>query len=383
MFKRMLTALLFVLGLTVLLTVSAAAESGTATFYKGDSVYTTGTADVSGELILPDCSSDKVFLGWCLESTDGNRLYPAGVSVTLTGDETVFRAVEIDLRTLTGAAVSMGSPTTLRFDGALSVADHASLSALVGADNIALGILIAPATEVYGAEQDSTKFQKGCDADGLLDRAAATFDYTTATCHVFSGRTAPIADDMLLESFAARAYLTVTTPDFTITVYADYDPEKHDRMAHFVTAKAFEDRTDHREGGHIYQTEAFPDHYARYPEGLLAQLEDRLDKVVSVSQWQLNSATNQTEARVVSEYAKDIYGGFIAFEFYTSPYRVERVMEDSPVGYDTYVVVAEDGADFNHIKVYYIGHSFRPPSADEWKADGLYISVRNNTGLPF
>ena len=55
MFKRMLTALLFVLGLTVLLTVSAAAESGTATFYKGDSVYTTGPADVSGELMAIAC----------------------------------------------------------------------------------------------------------------------------------------------------------------------------------------------------------------------------------------------------------------------------------------------------------------------------------------
>ena len=43
------------------------------------------------------------------------------------------------------------TPTTLRFDGALATADYQQLLSLVGADKITLGLLIAPATLVYGA----------------------------------------------------------------------------------------------------------------------------------------------------------------------------------------------------------------------------------------
>ena len=378
--KRMLTALLFALGLTMLLALSVGAESGTATFYNGESVFTSVTTDANGMLTLPQGPTGaKRFVGWSIAVGDLEALFPAGATVELPAGETIFRAVTVDLRTLTGAAVSMGSPTTLRFDGALGAADYQRLISLVGAENVTLGLLIAPATSVYGAQTDSAKFTHGCEAEGLIVRTSAPA-YTTADYCVFSGRTDAIADDMLLESYAARAYLTVQTQEGAVTVYADYDPEKHDRMAHFVTAMAFEDRTESRKSDHIYTTADAPNHYALYPEQQLAQLEKRLDKVISVSQW--NSQTQTVEIRVVSEYAKNIYGGFTAFRFYVSPYRVERVLEDDPTGFDTYVVVAEAGADFHNVKVYFIGHSYRPPSPSEWKDDGIYISVRNETGAP-
>ena len=379
--KRILTALLFALGLTVLLALSVGAESGTATFYNGETVYTTANTDENGLLTLPagPAGSEK-FVGWSIEVGDLEVLYPAGASVELPAGESVFRAETVALRTLTGAAVSIGSPTTLRFDGALSLADYQRLVSLVGADKITLGLLIAPSTAVYGAQNDSSKFIHGSAADGLLVRTSV-IAYSTAEQCVFTGRTDAIADDMLLESYSARAYLTVQTQDGSVTVYADYDPEKHDRMAHYVTAMAFEDRTESCKSGHIYTTADAPDHYAFYPESILEQLEARLDKVISVSQW--NSTTQSVEIRVVSEYAKDIYGGFTAFKFYASPYRVDRVLADDPAGFDTYVIVAEEGADFNNVKVYFIGHSYRPPSPGEWKADGIYISVRNETGAPF
>jgi hypothetical protein len=372
--KRLLTALLFVLGLTVLFTVTVAAEDSTATFYNGDNVYVTVTATSDGTVTLPGCTVAKGFVGWAYETADGHRLLPAGTTLSITGD-TAFRAVCADLRTLTGAAVSVGSPTTLRFDGALSVKDYQRLTELVGADNVSVGLLISPTTSVYAAASDSTKFQKDCGAAGLLDRSAS-IAYTTAACAVFSGRTDPIPDDMLLESYSARAYLTVTTTEGEITIYADYVPEKHDRMAHFVTAMAFEDRTEKPKDDHVYTTPAVTDHYALYPTGALNELEKRLDKVISVSGgW-------DTDPIVANEYAQSMFGNFTEFLFYTSPYRVDRVLTDQPAGFDTYVIVAKEGADFNHIKVYFVGHSYRPPKAEEWKADGLYISVRNITLLP-
>ena len=377
--KRILTALLFVLGLTVLLTLSASAESQTATFYNGDTVFTTATADDTGSLTLPaGPKGSRQFVGWAVMSAAGEVLFPAGTTLELPEGESIFTAVTVDLRTLTGAAVSIGSPTTLRFDGALGAADHDRLCALVGADKITAGLLIAPTTEIYGAQSDSTGFMHGCEADGLLDRVSSL--RSAGGYRVFSGRTAEITDELLLESFSARAYLTVSTPEGDVTVYAEYVPENHDRMAHFVTAKAYEDRTETRTGGHVYTTAEAPEHYAFYPESALAQLKTRLDKVISVSQW--NSETQAVDVRVVSEYAKNIYGGFTAFQFYVSPYRVDRVLEDSPAGFDTVVIVAKDGADHNNVSVYFIGHSYRPPQASEWKADGIYLAVRNQTNMP-
>lgn len=383
--KRLLTALLFVLGLTVLFTVTVAAEDSTATFYNGDNVYVTVTATSDGTVTLPGCTAAKGFVGWAYETADDHRLLPSGTTLSITGD-TTFRAVCADLRTLTGAAVSVGSPTTLRFDGALSVKDYQRLTELVGADNVSVGLLIAPTTSVYAAASDSTKFQKDCGAAGLLDRNAS-IAYTTAACAVFSGRTDPIPDDMLLESYSARAYLTVTTTEGEITIYADYVPEKHDRMAHFVTAMAFEDRTEKPKDDHVYTTPAVTDHYALYPTGALNELEKRLDKVISVS-----SAWGATPF-VANEYAKSIFNypvsTFTDYVFYTSPYCVDRVIHNGPnyytstepdptqTGYETYIIVAKEGADIHNVKLYYLGEAHRLPLAAEWKEDGIYLSVRN------
>lgn len=378
--KRLLAVLLFMLGLTVLLTLSVAAEDSTATFYKGDSVYATETLDGTHDLTLPACSdADRIFVGWRTDSAEGSVLYPVGTTVTLPEGNSDFYAVLIDLRTLTGAAVSVGSPTTLRFDGAISAADHAALAELVGAEQITVGMLIAPASQVFDATVGGTVLRKDVAAEGLLDRIA-DLERTANGYALFSGRTEAIPDEMLLESFAARAYLTVATVYGEITVYARFDAEKHERMAHFVTAKAFEDRTERRDSSHIYTTESVKSHYAAYPEQTLARLEDRLDKVISVSQW--NSQTQSVDIRIANEYAKNIYGTFTEFLFYTSPYRVDRVLEDDPRGFDTYVIVANEGADFRNVKAYFIGHSYRPPSANEWKEDGIYLAVRNETGAP-
>lgn len=379
--KRFFTALLFALGLTVLFTVAISAESKTAVFYNGDKVYATTEIEDNSHLTLPSCATTGKFVGWVTETDSGEVLYPAGTTLALDEGETVFRALAVDLRTLTGAAVSTNAPTTLRFDGAISLADYSRLVELVGSGRVSFGLLIAPTTRIYGAQTDSTKFQKTSDVPTMLDRTSSAFAYSTAAYGVFSGRTDVIADAQLLESYSARAYMTVVTAEGEITVYADYDPAKHDRMAHFVTAMAFEDRTEQKDDSHIHTTATVTDHYSLYPASTLDALEARLDQVISVSQW--NSDTQSVEVRVVSEYAKNIYGGFTAFNFYTSPYRVDRVLDDTPAGYDTYVIVGENGADFNNVKVYFIGHSYRPPSADEWRSDGIYIAVRNETGAPF
>ena len=219
----------------------------------------------------------------------------------------------------------------------------------------------------------------GCEAEGLTI-CISTPAYTTADYCVFSGRADAIADDMLLESYAVRAYLTVQTQEGTVTIYANYDPKKHNRTAHFVTAMAFEDRTKSCKNDHVYTTADALNHYALYLEQQLEQLKARLDKVISVSQ--RNSQTQSVEIRVVSECAKNIYDGFTVFQFYVSPYRVDRAPEDDLAGFDTYVIVAESGADFNNVKVYFIVNSYRPPSPNEWKTDGIYISMRNETGAP-
>ena len=378
--KRFFTTLLLVLVLAVLLTLTASAEDGTATFYNGNNLHV--TLELEGNTLTlpaaPTTAANTRFVGWALEVGESEILYTSGTSVTLPDGMTapVFRAVSVEFKTLTGAAVSVSSPTTLRFDGAIGKGDYDRLVSLVGTQNVQLGMLLAPADSVRGAETDGSKFNLTCGAEGLLDRPTSSFFYSTDRYHVFSGRTDAIADTQLLTMYAARCYLTVFTESGPVTVYTAFVAENHTRMAHYVTAMAYEDRTEIPAGSASY-TQATNAIFSPYSAAVLSRLEDRLDHIISISQW--NSVTQSTEVRIASEYAKTPFGPFTDFVYYTSPYTVARVLEDEPAGYDTYVIVANEGADIDRVTAYYIGKSIRPPKAEEWRDDGIYISVRNVT----
>ena len=135
--------------------------------------------------------------------------------------------------------MTYAAPTQLRFDGAVLLADHNRLAQLVGEANVRCGVLIAP----YMAS-NAVAFDHGSDVEGLLDRPADAFLYTTGALGVFGGKSGEIGSEALLEKYCGRAYLTVMLDGKTHTVYADYDLEAHVRNAHGVTACAFEDRSD-------------------------------------------------------------------------------------------------------------------------------------------
>lgn len=377
--KRIFTLLLFILGLTLLLAIHASAEAETVTFYNGSTVYMTRYTDESGTITLPSGPSggNQKFVGWIQKSGNADTLYPAGSTLTLSeGGSMAFEAVKLELKTLTGAAVSVGSPTTLRFDGAVGAADYNRLADLLGAENIKMGILIAPTDSIAGSQSDS-KLRLNTNTAGLLARETSSFFYTTDRYGVFSGRTNAIADADLLTSYSARAYVTLDFGDRQVTVYATYTPEDHDRLPHYVIAKSFEDRTTAAAGYHVHACADAKNYYSPYSQSALNALRSNLDKIISVSQLD--------GGKVLSEYSKTHYGPFVAFNFYTSPYRMDRVLVDNPKGRDTYVIVANSGADTDHISAYFIGHSYRLPNTewDEWKEDGLYISTANTTGAPF
>ncbi len=376
--KRFFLLLALMAGLAACFMLSAAAESGTATFYNGDSVVKSVQRNSDGSLMLPAApdTGARKFVCWVLKGTDGSEsLHAAGTVFGGAAGDLRFEALTVELYTMDGAAVSYTAPNFLRFDGAIRLTDHQRLLSLAGADNVSLGMLIAPA----GACNGSIFTRKTAPA-GTLDRKAADFLYSTRDWGVFAGKTEEIADGALLEKYCARAYLCVRIGNTEVVVHADYNETKHTRSAYGVNAAAFMDRAGSATGTHPHLTAAGC--YSRYEEAQLSQLRARLDKVIYVSILE--------DGSVQSKYSLDNYT-FHTFEckgennevlhsLYTSPYRVERMLANTPVGCDTYVITGVNGADFNTVTAYFIGGSYRAPDPSEWREDGIYIAVEQPLG---
>ena len=374
--KRFLWLLLLLAGFAICFTVSAAAESGTAVFYDGETQVSSVPRNADGSVLLagaPDTGARK-FICWVLKEADGSEtLHLADTPYTGTAEGDLrFDALTVSLRTLGGAAVSCNAPAILRFDGAIPKSDYQRLLSLAGADHISFGMLIAPYRGTGGKV-----FDKSNAPQGTLDRAGVPFLYTTDDWCVFSGKSDEIADSALLEKYCARAYLTVCVEGQYLTVYADYQTESHTRSAHGVTAAAFMDRATNATGTHAHQTDAGC--YSPYDGTTLAALRTRLDKVVYISILDEGSVQNKYSRDHYTFFTYDCRGedGQIIHNAYSSPYKVERVIRNEPAGYDTYVITALDGADFNHVSAYYIGGSYRAPDRAEWREDGIYIAVEH------
>jgi hypothetical protein len=369
--KRFLVLFILTLGSILLLSLGVGAETREAVFYNHGVPTQSLALDTQGGVTLPagpDMGAKK-FVGWVVSVDGTERLCAAGdrfVDATGSGD-LAFHALGVEIKTLTGAAVSYSSPTVLRFDGAVALADYDRLVALLGAEQVRCGVLIAP----YMAS-NAEAFDHSSSFEGLLDRPATAFWHSTEALGIFGGRTDEIGGEALLEKYCGRAYLSVVIDGKTHTVYADYSLEDHVRNAHGVTACAFEDRS--ATATVAYANVTADGCYSPYTAERLNALRARLDQVVYVS--------IMGNGEVLGKYSKD---NFTFYDFntahYVSPYIVDRVIADdrsNPTGYDIYVIVGKDGADFNTVTAYFIGGSYAPPNrAEEWKADGIYIKNKN------
>lgn len=372
--KRLLLLLTLMIALVICFALSAAAESGRATFYYNDAKVTSVSRNADGSFILPAApdTGARKFIGWVLKDDNGHEgLYAADATYGDTaGKDLRFDALTVDFCTMGGAAVSYNAPNVLRFDGAIAMTDHQRLISLLGAENVTFGMLIAPYNGTNGKI-----FDKINAPAGTVDRTETAFLYSTDEWGVFSGRSNEIADSGLLEKYCARAYLSLRINGTEKIFYADYDVEKHTRSVHGVTAAAFTDRAGSATDTHPHLTDAGC--YSRYDGGQLNALRARLDKVVYVSILENGSVQNKYSRDNYTFYTYDCVGenGQILHHLYTSPYKVEKVISNDPIGYDTYVVTGVDGADFNTVTAYFIGGSYRAPDRAEWREDGIYISV--------
>ena len=369
--KRLLTLLVAALGLTLLFAIGVAAEERTAAFYNGNTLLEERSFS-DDTLTLPDAISvgAKRFVGWTLTNGEEKTLYAAGSTVAVPdAGDLRFEVCSIDLRTMTGAAVSITENATLRFDGVLNAQDRSALISLVGEDNLSLGVLIAPYKNV-----GSTPLTPDAPIEGLLNRSVDSFLYTTAKYCIFGGKTESIPDAAILEKYTARVYLNVKIGEETVTVYAAYNAVDHSRSVHGVSAAAFEDRSSLKGGAYTQKTEAGC--YSRYTAEQLSLLRDRLDKVVCVG--------SVTGTEVEDKYSMDNFT-FIPYhpDHYSSPYRVKEILQESN-GHETvltYVIVATGDADHNNVCAYFLEGSYRAPDrTSEWREDGIYISVSASTG---
>lgn len=364
-----------------LFVICASAESKTATFYVGEKVYQTGTTDANGAMAIPGEpeTGDGVFIGWVFESANGEkRLYAPSSAFRDDSTQTAltFRALSVNLRTLTGAAAGLSLPYSLRFDGALSGEDYRMLAALTGAENITVGLLTAPYENIIGKGENFNLVS----GEVFITSNPATLTDTTGETLYFSARVENIAAKRMLDKFAARAYLTVRFADDQVrTVYAPFRNADHARSVHAVFAAAFEDATTAADGK--YTAKFQPDgsdtaYYSPYTARERGFLENGLDRVVNV---QLPIEEGE-KVRVVSEYS--INGTeFKEFRFYTSPYRVASVNYTEKIA--TVTITATGGASVMDILTYYLGGSYSSSHPDNILTDGniLTFTFRTDTTI--
>lgn len=369
--KRLFLLFTVLIGLVLLLSIGVAAEERPVTFYLGGTQVGTATTQSDGTLTLPGgpTMGARQFIGWVLKADDGTESLHAAGSVYTAAPGTAalrFEAFGIELRTLRGAAVNTAAPYTLRFDGVLGADDHTRLLALLGKENVSFGMLIAP----YNGP---SAFDHTSCPTGTVDRVATGFAYTTEKYGVFTGTSEALGDDALLDRYCGRAYLTVKIGNVTKTLYAPYNLADHMRNVHGVSAAAFDDRSATATAFYNNATDLG---HSPYTTAQLDHLRSRLDKIVFIYVDLTGSGSDAS--CVQAKYSMDHFT-FFDFEntHYTSPYTLRGTpLINDPVGYNTYVVIAKEGADIQNVQAYYIGGSYRTPNrAQEWREDGIYVSI--------
>ena len=220
------------------LTLSGCAFLGSVTAVQGSAVVggMVGNADKSGACGLTRCLS-----------TD------AGVGLTGNAKHYVF--VESGRLTALpqmqpGAAVRGYLPTGLRWTTELDAAALASLESNFGADAVSFGTLIAPADYVAAAGAFTKEALEVLGAEHDLPVSYVDVPYLsenwfaeTGTQVCFTGALANMLEVNYARPYGAVGYLTVRlTDDFSVTVYAEYDPDNA-RTIEEVAWAAYTDRS--------------------------------------------------------------------------------------------------------------------------------------------
>lgn len=323
-----------------------------AIFYIGDEIDQFALDKDVHTLILPNAPemNGATFIGWVYEGAEGSSLYHAGASFTDLPDagDLVFRALGVRLTTGEAAVASL-TEETLTFRAQLNGEDYRKLVSLVGAENISVGMLIAPYKNVTGGNRT---FTLDCAAEGLLVRANTLSATDTDAYYTLSGKSNTIAPADILEKLAGRAYLSCTFGGKTVTAYAAYYPLNHTCTLYGASAV-------------MYEALAAAD----AEEAVLSPLRARLDRVVNVSM----------SGSILHEYTlNNIFDPAYVFTFqhYQSPYTLSEVLSNTPEqGYTTYVVKGATPDAHHTVTAYFIGRSYRTPDPAEWREDGIYIAV--------
>ncbi len=312
---------------------------------------------------LPDAPTldGRVFVAW---QQVGGGLYLAGETYDAPlpqSGEITFRALGVRFGALPETTPHVDTHT-LEFSFSV---DGADVRALAGAADLKIGLLLAPYASVTGGTRTFTvdSLAAGLQNFSLSPDLAADKDYTV------SGATGTIADSEILEKFAARPYLSFCHGTRVEVVYGSYLPLVHTASLYGAAALSTEDLRDAASAAypHAVTTDAGV-YFSPLPAAEYAARRALLDKAVFV-----DSAAGRVESRFSLNNVD-----FSDFQYYRSPYRVDRVEEDAEAGTSTFVVVgADDPAAFADISAYYVGGSYRPPRSSEWRADGLYITISN------
>ena len=378
--RKILIFMLFLITCMGILVLAASAESKKVTFYMGDTLYLDTTTDGNGAMAIPAAPGEtgETFIGWVLERETGEkRLFAPGAAFRdESGSATlVFRALTVDLSTLTGAAAGLTLPYSLRFDAALSGSDYRTLVSLVGAENITLGLLTAPYEKIIGKGENFTP-AGGAD---FITVSPATLTGTSGKTLLFSARVEGISEKQLLDKFAARGYLTVRFEDgTTTTVLATFRNTDHARSVHAVLAAAFEDVKDNADATHTAEFE-YGDamHFSPYTAAERDFMEAGLDHVISVDTLFEN---DREQVSIAQEYSMDGIR-FQPFSYYSSPYIVVSVTYEERIA--TVSVRATGGANIRDVTTYYLGGSYSSahPGNILIVGDTLTFSYRTDTTI--
>ena len=378
--RKLLIFMLFLITCMGILVLAASAESKKATFYTGDTLYLDTTTDGNGAMAIPAAPGEieETFIGWVLERETGEkRLFAPGAAFRDEGGSAtlVFRALMVNLSTLTGAAAGLSLPYSLRFDGALSGEDYRALVSLVGAENVTVGLLTAPYEKIIGKGKNFNL----TDGADFVTQNPAQIGNTAEKTLLFSARVGGISEKQLLDKFAARGYLTVRFEDGTTrTVLASFRNADHARSVHAVLAAAFEDAKGSADAKYAVGFETGDGKaFSPYTAEERGFLENGLDHVISVA---TVYEDDRTQVKVESEYSIDGIR-FTAFRYYSSPYTVDGVSYEEQTA--TVRIKAIGGANVRDITTYYIGGSYSSsnPGNILVVGDTLTFSYRTDTTI--
>ncbi|MBQ8885645.1 MAG: hypothetical protein IJY62_04710 [Clostridia bacterium] len=135
------------------------AETGTMFGLNGEYTlpkitFVNGETEVSSEFFTgegikmptaPAAAEGKVFIGW----QANGKLYPSDYVLTSASENMTFEAVYIDFGMKDGASVRVTAPTGIRFRAELVKADYEALVALVGEENVTLGMRVVRGGTAY------------------------------------------------------------------------------------------------------------------------------------------------------------------------------------------------------------------------------------------